>query len=189
MKLKIIKLNCVSSTNDIAIKLIRQKKIDPSIITAKKQKKGRGTRGKKWVSKKDNLFISIFFELNFKNLRIDQFSLFNPYIIKKVLSKYTNKKINIKPPNDLLINKYKISGILQEIIDFENKKYLIIGIGINTLTYPKYQDFKSTSLANWSNRTVKNDKILNDIKTAYEKFISDINRYKFTYLKKKFCKG
>ena len=85
MKLKLIKLNSVSSTNNIAIKLIRQKKIDPSIITAKKQKKGRGTRGKKWVSKKDNLFISIFFELNFKNLRIDQFSLFNPYIIKKVL--------------------------------------------------------------------------------------------------------
>lgn len=189
MKLKLIKLNSVSSTNNIAIKLIRQKKFNPSIITAKKQRRGRGTRGKKWFSKKNNLFISIYFELNSKNLRIDQFALFNPHIIKSVLSKYTKKKIDIKRPNDLLINKDKISGILQEIIDCNDKKYLIIGIGINTLSYPKDQDFKSTSIAKWSNMTIKNDKILSDIKIAYEKFLSDINKYKFTYLKKKFCKG
>ena len=30
---------------------------------------------------------------------------------------------------------------------------------------------------------IKNDKILSDIKIAYEKFLSDINKYKFTYLK------
>ena len=56
-----------------------------SIITAKKQRRGRGTRGKKWFSKKNNLFISIYFELNYKNLKIDQFALFNPHIIKSIL--------------------------------------------------------------------------------------------------------
>ena len=40
--------------------------LKPTLITSLKQTKGRGTMGKKWISKKGNLFISIFFEINQK---------------------------------------------------------------------------------------------------------------------------
>ena len=41
------------------------------MITTKKQTNGRGTIGKKWVSKKGNLFFSLFFKINQKKLILD----------------------------------------------------------------------------------------------------------------------
>ena len=57
MKIKVIRFKTVNSTNDIAIKLIKAKKINPALIISKKQTKGRGTMGKKWISLKGNLFL------------------------------------------------------------------------------------------------------------------------------------
>ena len=85
--------------------------------------------------------------------------------------------------------KKKISGILQEIIEFKNKKYLIIGIGINSVTSPFSKKFKSTSLSNFSNEIVDNKLIMTQIIKTYEKFISDISKYDFSYLKKIICKN
>ena len=123
MKLKLIKLESVNSTNDEAIKLIKNNKNRPSIITAKIQKKGKGTMGKKWISQMGNIFVSIFFEIRNDKIPFQQFSIFNAYLIKKILSKYSTVKINIKWPNDLLIKKKKICGILQEIISISGNKF------------------------------------------------------------------
>tara|TARA_B100001996_G_scaffold61677_1_gene44165 strand:+ start:891 stop:1436 length:546 start_codon:yes stop_codon:yes gene_type:complete len=178
MKLKLIKLNSVKSTNDEAIKLIKKNKFLPSIISAKSQMKGRGTMGKKWISKKGNLFISLFFEIDSKNIKFDKFSVLNPRIIKNLLEKYSKYKIFIKWPNDLLVKKRKLCGILQEVIEHNNKKFLIIGIGINTKISPKNKNFKSISLSTCSNRIIKNNEILIKIKLAYEKIISNLKKHK-----------
>ena len=188
MKLKIIKHIKVKSTNDEAIKLIKKNKINPTLISAEKQTKGRGTMGKKWISQKGNLFVSIFFRVDNKKIKFNQFTILNPYIIKKMLSKYLTHKISIKLPNDLMIRKNKISGILQELIEFKNKKFLIIGIGINTILSPINRNFKSTSLNKFSDKKIENDIILLHIKKEYEKLLSDINKYDFFYLKRKVLK-
>ena len=184
MNLEIKKFNCVTSTNDEAIKLIKNKKKITGLVVAKQQKKGRGTMGKKWVSKKGNIFVSIYFQIKSKNLNIEKLSLLNPILIKNVLEKYSKYKINIKWPNDLLIKGYKLCGILQEVIYFKSKKYLIIGIGINTLFAPENKRFKSISLASCSDQIIKNEDILTDVKKSYESFISDITKYKISYIKK-----
>ena len=61
MKIKIKKYKKVKSTNDIALKLIKKNISHPTLIITEKQTNGRGRIGKKWISKKGNLFISIFF--------------------------------------------------------------------------------------------------------------------------------
>ncbi len=176
MKLKLIKFNSVKSTNDEAIKLIRRNKFVPSIIVSKSQTKGRGTMGKKWISKKGNLFVSLFFEINSKNIRFDKFSVLNPRIVKNILVKYSKYRISIKWPNDLLIKKRKLCGILQEVVEHKKKKFLIIGIGVNTKISPENKSFKSISLSTCSNRIIKNNEILIKIKLAYEKIISNLKR-------------
>ena len=63
MKFKIFKYKSVTSTNDVAINLIREKKINSGFVYADKQSKGKGTRGRKWISDEGNFFASLFFPL------------------------------------------------------------------------------------------------------------------------------
>ena len=186
MKLKIVKLKSVKSTNDEAIKLIKSNKLIFGLVTADYQTKGRGTMGKKWISYKGNIFISIFFKVNLIKIKIENYLIINAKIIKKILKIYTKKNIILKKPNDLLINKKKICGILQEVIEHKKNKYLIIGIGINTKISPPDNDFKCTSLKIHTNKTINNKIIIDKIKTNYEKLIYDISNHNSLYVKKKY---
>ncbi len=189
MKLRLIKMKSVKSTNNTAIRLIRQNKIKPTLVTSKYQLNGKGTMGKKWISRKGNLFISIFFKIHEKKINFRQFAILNAYLVKKIITKHVAKKIEIKWPNDLLINKEKISGILQEMINYKNKMFIVIGIGINTNITPKGKMFKATSLREVNKKKIDNNKILKDFKKIYENLINDIEKYRFLELKKKYIKN
>ena len=186
MKLKIVKFKSVKSTNDEAIKLIRSNKCPLGLVLADYQIKGRGTMGKKWISYKGNIFISIFFKVNLIKIQIEHYLIINAKIIKKILNEYTKKIIKIKNPNDLLIDKKKICGILQEVIEHKKKKYLITGIGINTKISPSNKDFKCTSLKINSSKKISNKIIIDKIKKNYDKLIYDINNHNSLYVKKKY---
>ena len=107
MKIKLLKFKSVKSTNDIALKLIKKKSKTPTIILTEKQTKGRGTMGKKWISQKGNLFFTIFFSLDKKNIDFKKFAILNAYLLKNILSKRFSNKIKIKWPNDILFEKRK----------------------------------------------------------------------------------
>ncbi len=176
MILKLTKFNCVNSTNDQAIKMIKLKKNFQGIVVANLQTKGKGTMGKKWISQKGNFFGSVFFELKKTMPNFKEFSLINPIIIKKVLKEYSTDQIKIKWPNDLLIRNRKVCGVLQEVIKFEKKFFLIIGIGINTANSPMTHAFKSISLFETSRKMVDNLDITLNLKNKYE---SIFYNYKF----------
>ena len=159
MKLKIVKFKSVRSTNDEAIKLIRSDKYLLGLVSTDSQTKGRGTRGKKWISLKGNIFISIFFKVNLLKIKIE---------------------------NDLLINGRKICGILQEVIEYKKEKYIITGIGINTKISPLNKNLKCTSLKINSDKNINNEAIVKKIKKNYDKLIYDINNHNSSYVKKKY---
>ena len=92
MKIKLKKYNKVRSTNDIALKLIKKNITDPTLIVTKKQTNGRGRAGKKWVSNKGNLFISLFFKFDQRKINFKQFAILNAFLLKKVVSKVISKK-------------------------------------------------------------------------------------------------
>jgi len=186
MKLKITKFKSVKSTNDEAIKLIKSGKITSGLVTADLQTKGRGTMGKKWISKKGNIFISIFFKVNFTKIKIENFLTINAKIIKKLLKNYTKKKITIKKPNDLLIENKKICGILQEVVEFKNENFLITGFGINTSISPIDKKFISTCLQEHTKINIKNLNIIKSIKNTYEKIINEFENNNFTSVKNEY---
>ena len=186
MKLKITKFKSVKSTNDKAIKIIQSGKATSGLVISDLQTKGRGTMGKKWVSKKGNIFISIFFKVNLTKIKIENFLIINVKIIKKILRNYTKKNIVIKKPNDLLIKNKKICGILQEVIEFKNDKFLITGVGINTSVTPTDKKFASTCLQEHSKKTIKNSNIIKKLKNIYEKMIKELENNNFTFIKNKY---
>ena len=176
MKLKKFKFKVVNSTNDIAIRLIRNTNNKFGIIIADKQKKGRGQHGKKWISNKGNLFVSIFFSLEKINMSLQQLTKVNCFLIKKTLSYYYKKKITIKPPNDLLVNKKKICGILQETLKKANKTYFIVGVGINLIKSPYINNYQTTNLLELTKIKVNKTKIILELKTIYEEFINQFSK-------------
>ena len=186
MKIKIKNYKKVKSTNDVAMKLIKRNILEPTLITTEKQTNGRGRIGKKWISLKGNLFITLFFKFDQKRINFKQFAVLNAFLLKKVISNIISKKIKIKWPNDLLFNKQKFCGILQEVIKFDNFNYLIVGIGLNTNTVPQNKSFKSTCLKNILNKKIDNQKILKKIVIAYEKFLGEKNKLSFSDLKMKY---
>ena len=141
---KVFSYKKVNSTNDIAIKKIK-KGFARGLVQAEFQKKGRGQRGKKWISYNGNLFISIFFEIN-KKISLKKITFKNYGKIKKVISKLIKKNLTIKRPNDLLLNKKKICGILQETIVYNNSLFLVLGIGINLIRNPKIINYPTTNI-------------------------------------------
>ena len=157
----------VNSTNDLAIKKIKVG-ITKGIIIADYQKKGRGQQGKKWLSFKGNIFMTIFFKIK-ENLNIKKITILNYKIIKKVLFSYIKKPITIKAPNDLLVNKKKICGILQEIKFNKESKFIVIGIGINLIKSPKIKNYPTTNILNETGFKVKKYDVIKNIEKNYIK--------------------
>ena len=186
MKIKIKKYKKVKSTNDIALRLIKKNYSQPTLIISEKQTNGRGRAGKKWISKRGNIFLSLFFKFNQRKINFKQFAILNAFLIKKVISKIISTNVTVKWPNDLLYNKKKFCGILQEVIKFDNFDYLIVGIGLNTNIVPQNKGFKSTSLKNILKKKINNQKVLNNIVVAYERFLEEKNRLSFSDLKRKY---
>ena len=165
MKFKKFFYKKVNSTNDLAIKKIKTG-IAQGIIVADYQKKGRGQHGKKWLSFKGNLFITIFFKIK-HNINIKKITILNCKIIKKILLKYIKKTISIKAPNDLLINKKKICGILQEIKFNNEVKFIVIGVGINLIKNPKIKNYPTTNIFSETGFKVKKNDLIKNIEKNY----------------------
>ena len=174
MKFKKFKFKKVQSTNNTAIRIIRGSNYTSGMIVAETQVKGKGQYGRKWISLKGNLFVSFFNELNKTNLSINTITKINCLLVKKLLSKFTNKKILFKKPNDLLIEKRKISGILQEIVFIKDKKFLITGIGINIIKNPKIKNYSATNLHDVTKKSISKSVIENKLKNIFEKNFSKI---------------
>ena len=178
MKLKKFKFKKVKSTNNTALRIIKKTNYTLGMVVAQSQVKGRGQYGKKWISSKGNLFVSFFNELNQKNLSINTITKINCLLVKKLLSKFTSKKISYKKPNDLLIDKKKISGILQEIILLKDKKFLITGIGINITKNPNIRNYPATNLQEVTKKSISKLKVENKLKQIFEKNLSKFYKIK-----------
>ena len=167
MKFKVFSYKKVNSTNNTAIALIK-KNIKQGIVTSEIQKKGKGRIGKKWISRKGNLFISIFFPIS-KKLKLKKILNINLKIIKNIISQIIPYKINIKLPNDIKILKKKVCGILQEIIYINEVKFLIVGIGINIISSPNFLKYETTYLNKYVRKKIDKKKMLRLIKNNFEK--------------------
>jgi BirA family biotin operon repressor/biotin-[acetyl-CoA-carboxylase] ligase len=174
MKFKVFKFKKIKSTNTTAIRIIKNSNIQNGMVISELQTGGRGQYGKKWISYKGNLLISFFYSLENLKLSYNKLTKLNCFLVKKFISIYYKKKINYKKPNDLLIDKKKISGILQETVNKFNNKYLVVGIGINLIKSPKIQNYSTTNLYETTNKKIFITKALSEIKEIFEKKLSKL---------------
>ncbi|MBD1164684.1 biotin--[acetyl-CoA-carboxylase] ligase [Pelagibacterales bacterium SAG-MED13] len=168
MKFKRFKFKNVKSTNNTAVRIIKNSNIEYGMVISETQKNGRGQYGKKWISYKGNLFVSFFFKLENLNISLKKLTKINCLLVKKLLSIYYKKKIIFKKPNDLMINKKKICGILQETLSKLDKTFLIVGIGINLVKNPNINDYPTTNLFSLMKKKILKKEIENHLEKIFE---------------------
>ena len=187
MKFKIFKFKSIKSTNEQAIKLIKVNKKKLGLVISDIQTNGRGSYGKKWISKKGNFFGSFFFPLKKNYPSFDQFSTINPVIVSELIKSFCDQnKIRIKFPNDIFLNGKKICGILQEIISINRKDFLIVGIGINISSNPSIKKkYKATNIYYESKIKTNSKEIANLLIKSYEFFFLNLKSFNYSNFKKK----
>ena len=172
MKLKQFNFKKVKSTNLTAIRIINSSKNEFGMVISETQSKGKGQYGRKWISYKGNIFLSFFYKLENINLSLSSLTKINCFLVRDVVSKYYKKKITFKSPNDLLINKKKICGILQEKIEKSKKQYFVVGIGFNLIKNPVIPNYPTTNLFEITNQKINKKKFVKELKITFEKFLS-----------------
>ncbi len=135
----------IGSTNDEALRL--SKDLLPNqkiVITAQKQSKGRGRRGRSWISLDGNLFMSMLFSWPLEDCGAITFMV-SLALLNTVLKLSPQASVGLKWPNDVLLNNHKLSGIL---LERGEKNSLVIGIGVNIKNAPSGNNmlYPATSL-------------------------------------------
>ncbi|MAK12565.1 MAG: biotin--[acetyl-CoA-carboxylase] ligase [Candidatus Pelagibacter sp.] len=158
-------LDRVNSTNDFSIDLIKKNISIYGVVISDMQINGRGKHGNKWISKKGNIFCSIY-----KRVKRYRCILDAQYKSLKIVKEYLEKIgiqrniIRIKHPNDILINNKKVCGILTESIEIKKKLYLVVGIGLNLTCSPRIEYYKTTFLKKYLTKNTDKFSFVNYVK-------------------------
>lgn len=113
----------IDSTQDYAKELCNKGQ-NNFVVFAKSQILGRGRSGRRWESPNGGLWFS--FDMEFKDKKL--FTLGIGVAVCEVLEEIYKTEIKLKWPNDIILNKKKVGGIICEKI----KNKVVVGIGINT---------------------------------------------------------
>ena len=158
----IIELDSVDSTNNYLSKLANETIVENgSVILAHFQTNGKGQRGNNWESEAEsNLTFSVFLDMSF--LKLSQNFLLSMMVcnsVHELISNYTTD-CKIKWPNDILLNRNKMCGILIE--NSVQRNYLsnsIIGIGLNVKQQKFEKNVQATSLEKHTKQRIDKEKL------------------------------
>lgn len=124
--------NSVGSTNTIAKELAERGEEHGTVVVSEEQTTGRGRLGRDWMSPKfKGISMSIILRPKIVTENISQITLIGAAAVYKAILKM-GIKTSIKWPNDIVLNRRKICGILTEMSgEIDHINYLVMGIGIN----------------------------------------------------------
>ncbi|GAV26053.1 bifunctional biotin--[acetyl-CoA-carboxylase] synthetase/biotin operon repressor [Carboxydothermus islandicus] len=122
----------IGSTNDRAKELAASKVPEGFLVSANGQTAGRGRLGRSWNSPSgQGLYFSLVLYPNLPPVELPGLTLLAGLALAQTLE-VLGVNVQIKWPNDLLINGRKVAGILTEIAaEAERTIYAVVGIGIN----------------------------------------------------------
>lgn len=162
----------VTSTNDVAKELAASGAPDGSAVLAERQTAGKGRLGRQWSSDSLNsIFLSLLLYPNARPQDIMQLPLTAGLSVCTVLRRETGLDVQIKWPNDVIINGKKVCGILAEMgAEAEHIHYAVLGIGINTNTgeFPAEISHKATSLFLETKQQFDRNRLTAEILNSFE---------------------
>lgn len=145
------------------------------LFVADKQTAGVGRRGRIWESPEgENVYMSLLFKPEIEPEKAPMLTLVMAAAVAKGLKRVCEKAlIQIKWPNDIILNKKKVCGILTEmVLDGSAIKYVVIGVGINVnqKRFSQELEDKATSLALELSREFDRKSIISSVLEEFYKY-------------------
>lgn len=139
----------VDSTNEECKRLARSGASGNFIVYSDYQTSGRGQKGRPWSSLPGNLHLSLLLESDKDLKKLTNLAFLTSVAIAEIIESIApaSSKIELKWPNDVLIDGKKVAGILMESLKVSGKQFMIIGMGVNILHTPDVPERAVTSLA------------------------------------------
>ena len=133
---EIFEFDRIDSTNDEALRRLRDGKLGHCLIVAREQSAGRGRRGHQWQSPGGaGLYFSLVRELPLPLDRILALGPVAALALRAGLSDLEVFGLSVKWPNDLLSGNRKLGGILVETHGADEQRHVVVGVGLN-LRFP-----------------------------------------------------
>jgi BirA family biotin operon repressor/biotin-[acetyl-CoA-carboxylase] ligase len=164
-------LEAIDSTNDEARRRVEwataPHEFENHIIVAQTQLKGKGRLGRHWYSPPGNLYMTIIKRPQIPLTELSKISLVVGVALHRVLKDYLSQKAHkdlseiylaLKWPNDILIDKMKVGGILVETEQYaangaqsvevqgEQNTLCFIGVGLNLVSSPDLTAYPACAL-------------------------------------------
>jgi BirA family transcriptional regulator, biotin operon repressor / biotin---[acetyl-CoA-carboxylase] ligase len=148
---KIIHYFRAESTNTTALELSPQEGPHGTVVIAEEQTGGRGRMGRTWYSEKSSgIYVSVLLRPPLSPAAAPILTLLAGIAACDGVRSVTGLPVDIRWPNDLLVNGKKVCGILTEMqaeLDRLHKVVLGIGINVNHREMPEELGAIATSLA------------------------------------------
>lgn len=171
---KIIHYFRIDSTNDAALALAVEGAAEGTVVVAEEQTAGRGRFGRKWFSEKSSgIYASVILRPKLSPADAPALTLMAGLAAHRALSAATGLEVDIRWPNDLLVNHKKVCGILTEMnAELGRLHHVVLGIGVNVnnTTMPSELGAMATSLRIEGGRSYSRAQILVGLLKELERY-------------------
>jgi BirA family biotin operon repressor/biotin-[acetyl-CoA-carboxylase] ligase len=174
---RVIRLDEVTSTNDVAKRHAKNAEAEGLVIVAKRQTEGRGRQGRKWASPEGGLYLSVLLRPALDPKELTNLTVYSAVPVARAIEKVTGLKTSLKWPNDVQIEGRKVAGLLVEGVGQQGKiGYVVVGIGINVNVAAKGLDVEgASSLSDESGNPVDQERLLEvlllELRDFYGRFL------------------
>ncbi|QXI27973.1 bifunctional biotin--[acetyl-CoA-carboxylase] ligase/biotin operon repressor BirA [Pseudomonas vanderleydeniana] len=164
----------IDSTNAEALRLVERGASAPFIVVAERQTSGRGRRGRQWVSPfAENIYYSLLLRIDGGMRQLEGLSLVVGLAVLHALREQGLPGVGLKWPNDVLIGRKKIAGILLELVgDPADVCHVVLGIGVNANMQAAEQiDQPWTSVRSEIGRPVDRNQLISSLSKKLQEYL------------------
>ncbi len=169
--------NEIDSTNAEALRQADEGRNGPLWIVAKHQLQGRGRRGRTWITAPGNLFATLLLNWPGPASILSQLSFVAAVATADMLKQLLEKsgcpaEVSLKWPNDILLEKAKVGGILIETsgVNTATKSTAVaIGIGMNVASHPEETLAYPTTDFSEHGLIIKSDDVFEQLAESFDR--------------------
>lgn len=169
----------LDSTNLEAKRLALNTEESGILVVANEQEAGRGRLGRNWYSEKGTgLWSSLLLRPDIEPEASFKMTLIAAVSVAKAIREVTGLESKIKWPNDIVVNRKKVCGILTEMsAEWQKINYLVVGVGINVNQEHFPEDIKTiaSSLRIESGQVVSRQELLKNYLNQMAYYIRALN--------------